>query len=96
MEGCAKRLYTVHSPLPLRLLVQTFHSIPCLECHVDAMDVTGENHIDIDHDMWKQRLGPDGSPIGEAFTEVVSFAASTRRILYGKTSFGACFRAWKR
>lgn len=40
---------------------------------MDAMDVAGENHIDIDHGMWKQRLGPDGSPVGEAFSEVVSF-----------------------
>ncbi len=52
---------------------QTFHSIPCLYVHLDAMDVAGDNHIDIDHDMWKQRLNPDGSAIGEAFTEVVSF-----------------------
>lgn len=42
---------------------------------MDAMDVAGENHLDIEHGMWKQRLAPDGSAIGEAFTEVVSFAA---------------------
>ncbi|CAN0190766.1 unnamed protein product [Scytosiphon promiscuus] len=47
-----------------------FHSIPCLDVHVDAMDVAGDNHLDMDHDMWKRRLGPDGVPIGEAFTEV--------------------------
>lgn len=40
------------------------------------MDVAGENHLDIDHGMWKQRLGPDGAMIGEAFTEVVSSAAT--------------------
>ncbi|CAN0550308.1 unnamed protein product, partial [Ectocarpus sp. 12 AP-2014] len=41
----------------------TFHSIPCLDVHVDAMDVAGDNQIDIDHGMWKQRLDPDGSAI---------------------------------
>lgn len=51
---------------------QTFHSIPCLDLHVDAMDVAGENQIDVDHDMMKQRLTADGSAIGEAFIEVVS------------------------
>ena len=39
---------------------------------MDAMDVAGDNQIDIDHGMWKQRLDPDGSAIGEAFMEVVS------------------------
>lgn len=39
---------------------------------MDAMDVAGDNHLEMDHDMWKQRLGPDGAAIGEAFTEVVS------------------------
>lgn len=64
-------------PFPIGKLLsvpQTFHSIPCLDVHVDAMDVAGDNHLEMDHDMWKQRLGPDGSAIGEAFTEVVSFS----------------------
>lgn len=61
-------------PFPglLSLTRQTFHAVPCLDVHVDAMDVAGENQIDIDHDMTKQRLNPDGSPIAEPFTEIVS------------------------
>ncbi|CAM9450038.1 unnamed protein product, partial [Laminaria digitata] len=50
----------------------TFHAVPCLDVHVDAMDVAGENQIDIDHDMTKQRLDPDGLAIGEPFSEIVS------------------------
>lgn len=56
----------------LSLLPQTFHAVPCLDVHVDAMDVAGENQIDIDHDMTKQRLDPDGLAIGEPFSEIVS------------------------
>lgn len=36
------------------------------------MDVAGENQIDIDHDMTKQRLDPGGLAIGEPFSEIVS------------------------
>lgn len=36
------------------------------------MDVAGENQLDIDHDMSKQRLSPAGEPIGDPFSEVVS------------------------
>lgn len=46
-----------------------------MDVHVDAMDVAGENHMDIDHDMWKQRLDPEGNNIGERFKEVVSASA---------------------
>lgn len=53
-------------------LRQTFHSIPCLDVHVDAMDVAGENQLGIDHDMFKQRLDPNGLPVGDPFTEIVS------------------------
>lgn len=48
------------------------------------MDVAGENHIDIDHGMWKQRLGPDGSAIGEAFTEVVSVEVYTISVSFAE------------
>ncbi|CAN0394781.1 unnamed protein product [Discosporangium mesarthrocarpum] len=53
-------------------LDMTFHAVPCLDLHLDAMDVAGENQMDIEHDMLKQRLNPSGKPIGEAFTELPS------------------------
>ena len=40
---------------------------------MDAMDVAGENQIDIEHDMTKQRLDPGGMAIGDPFSEIVSF-----------------------
>lgn len=56
----------------MRSLPQTFHTVPCLDVHVDAMDVAGENQIDIDHDMTKQRLDAGGLAIGKPFSEIVS------------------------
>ena len=42
----------------------TFHALTCAEAHVDAMDVAGDNQIDIHHDMYKQRLTANGKSIG--------------------------------
>jgi len=30
---------------------------------VDAMDVSGEQHIDVDHNIFKQRLGENGDVV---------------------------------
>jgi len=49
----------------------TFHALGCDEVHIDAMDVAGDNQIDIDHDMWKTRLTAGGQWIGDPFTEEV-------------------------
>ena len=40
--------------------------LPSPDLSVDAMDVSGESQIDIDHHMFKQRLDLDGNPINEA------------------------------
>ncbi len=40
--------------------------VVCIDLSVDAMDVSGESQIDIDHHMFKQRLDLDGNPINEA------------------------------
>ena len=33
---------------------------------IDAMDVSGEQQIDVDHNIFKQRLELDGTPVTEA------------------------------
>ena len=35
------------------------------------MDVAGDNQLNIEHDMFKQRLNPDGSTLGDAATEII-------------------------
>ncbi|KAL4218267.1 Endoplasmic reticulum-Golgi intermediate compartment protein 3 [Mactra antiquata] len=38
----------------------TFHNMPCAFLSIDAMDVSGENQIDVDHHLFKQRLKLNG------------------------------------
>lgn len=40
-----------------------FHNLPCDYISVDAMDVSGEHQLDIDHSIFKKRLAPDLRPL---------------------------------
>ena len=37
----------------------------CADLSIDAMDVSGEHHLDVLHSVYKIRLADDGSPIVE-------------------------------
>ena len=39
----------------------TFGAFPCAALHLDAMDISGYQQLDLDHDIYKQRLNSDGS-----------------------------------
>lgn len=41
----------------------TFHALTCAEAHVDTMDVAGDNQLNVEHTMYKQRISADGTPI---------------------------------
>lgn len=42
----------------------TFPKMPCSWLSLDAMDISGEMHLDVaSHDIKKQRLGPGGAPV---------------------------------
>jgi len=41
----------------------TFHNLPCAFLSVDAMDISGEHQLDVDHNIFKKRLGKDGKPL---------------------------------
>jgi len=43
-----------------------FTKMPCSWLSVDAMDISGDMHLDVDHDMYKQRLSTTGQKIAEA------------------------------
>jgi len=43
-----------------------FHNLPCPYLSVDAMDISGEHQLDVSHNIYKKRLGPDGVPLIEA------------------------------
>lgn len=49
----------------------TYHALTCAEVHMDAMDVGGDNQLNMEHDMLKQRLSPFGVPVGEPGIEII-------------------------
>eukprot|EP00049_Salpingoeca_infusionum_P027906 m.34926 g.34926 ORF g.34926 m.34926 type:complete len:394 (-) comp9832_c0_seq1:231-1412(-) len=42
-----------------------FHKMPCAYLSLDVMDISGQNELDVDHDLFKQRLTLEGKPIRE-------------------------------
>lgn len=49
----------------------TFHALTCAEAHLDAMDVAGDNQLNVEHEMLKQRLSAEGIPIGKPGAEII-------------------------
>ena len=41
----------------------SFHRMPCSIISLDTMDISGEQHLDVDHDVYKQRLDAAGNPV---------------------------------
>lgn len=64
----------------------TFHNMACAFLSVDAMDVSGENQIDVDHNLFKQRLTlsgelvedePEKQDLGDKSADIVKAVNST-------------------
>jgi endoplasmic reticulum-Golgi intermediate compartment protein 3 len=49
----------------------TFHALTCNEVHLDVMDVAGDNQLNVEHAMMKQRLNNMGKTIGKAGVEII-------------------------
>lgn len=72
---------TSRGQMKLRINVNvTFIHLPCAFLSTDAMDVSGENQIDVDHNLFKQRLSltgefiadePEKEELGDKSQEVV-------------------------
>merc|ERR1711916_168413 len=49
----------------------TFPSLPCLYLSVDAMDISGEHQLDVDHNVLKKRLTKTGQPLAIEKEDIV-------------------------
>lgn len=49
----------------------TFHALTCNEVHLDVMDIAGDNQLNVEHDMLKQRVSQNGRAIGRAGIEII-------------------------
>lgn len=71
----------------------TFHALTCAEAHLDAMDIAGDNQLNIEHSMFKQRVTQGGMPI-ETATAVQSLGASTSHVANLPADYcGSCYGA---
>jgi len=72
----------------------TFPRLPCAYLSLDAMDVSGEHELDVDHGIFKKRLNPDGTPAGE-IAEVRSLGDKDVEIPMKSPGCGTCYGAEK-
>ena len=76
-----------------------FSRISCDFLSIDAMDVSGEQHIDIEHNIFKRRLDLDGKPIEDPQKEhnlgaVAKISNETSKASgENKTVCGSCYGA---
>jgi hypothetical protein len=43
----------------------TFPRVPCSWLSIDAMDISGEVQLEVDHDVYKRRLSATGAPLDD-------------------------------
>jgi hypothetical protein len=59
----------------------TFHALSCAEVQMDAMDVSGYNQLNVEHDLVKWRLrASDGSVVGAPVTSVIGNNPSAEEV----------------
>eukprot|EP00808_Paulinella_micropora_P026702 g73564.t1 len=71
--------------LPIHFNV-TFPHIPCPLISVDAMDVTGAHQLDVNHDIYKISLDPNGVPYGDAAPELLGQTLKEDEVTNDKVS----------
>lgn len=73
----------------------TFPRMPCAWLSLDAMDVSGDMHLDVEHDVYKQRLSANGAPISQAERHVVEAPAvkATNNSGNATAACGTCYGA---
>ncbi|TMW40521.1 hypothetical protein DOY81_014399, partial [Sarcophaga bullata] len=64
------------------------HNLACNYLSLDAMDSSGDQHLRVDHDIFKHRLDLQGNPLKEVdpIKEIVAVSPSNKN-----TTCGSCF-----
>ena len=94
-SGGVREHMIVDSTLGQKLRINvnvTFPALSCAEVHVDAMDVAGDYHPYMEHDMLKQRLDPRGRPLGRKVEEKANVVENKDQML-PKDYCGSCYGA---
>eukprot|EP00271_Cylindrocystis_brebissonii_P013203 TRINITY_DN32853_c0_g1_i1.p1 TRINITY_DN32853_c0_g1~~TRINITY_DN32853_c0_g1_i1.p1 ORF type:complete len:390 (+),score=61.40 TRINITY_DN32853_c0_g1_i1:291-1460(+) len=80
----------------------TFPELACSVLSLDAMDISGEQHLDVVHNIFKRRIGPDGQPLdAHGVKDSVGSTAKLpapkdkhgREFLPNETYCGSCYGA---
>lgn len=77
----------------------TFPAVSCTLLSLDAMDISGEQHLDIRHDIFKKRIGADGKVIEERKEGIGGpqidkpLQRHGGRLEHNETYCGSCFGA---
>ncbi|XP_067646483.1 endoplasmic reticulum-Golgi intermediate compartment protein 3 [Eurosta solidaginis] len=68
----------------------TIHNLPCNYVSLDAMDSSGDQHLRVDHDIFKHRLDLKGNPLKETepIKEIVAVSPSNKN-----STCGSCYGA---
>ena len=69
----------------------TFFHLSCLEANLDAMDVAGEQQLNLDHTIVKRRIDSNGQPLGEDFVDDIN--NKTKPAPLPADYCGSCFGA---
>jgi len=58
---------------------------------LDAMDVAGDNQLNVEHEMVKQRVSRHGVPIGAAGVEIIGEVRKIIELLFKYTELSTAF-----
>lgn len=58
----------------------------CIDLSLDAMDTTGDQHLHIEHNIFKRRMGLDGKPIDEPVKEDIATTTTIKENAANKTA----------
>jgi endoplasmic reticulum-Golgi intermediate compartment protein 3 len=72
----------------------TFPRLPCAFVSVDAMDVSGNHDLDVEHDVFKKRLDAHGNPVGRE-VELQTFGDEDVVVPEKRPGCGTCYGAEK-